>query len=124
MIMSSSCFRIIPRHRFCLKLISGRTKPESLKTLESKYGQPQVVRWKEENGSSMYWMKNGDFLIISLVPDQFGNPTYQIVIYFVKNLEQLIATEKDERKEKALERTQSGETGVLILDQRLTKLIG
>ncbi len=81
-----------------------------LKTLETKYGQPQVVRWKEENGSSMYWIKNGDFLIISLVPDQFGNPTYQIVIYFVKNLEQLIATEKDEQKEKSLERTQSGKT--------------
>jgi len=80
-----------------------------IKTLEAKYGQPQVVRWKEENGNSMYWMKNGDFLIISLVPDQFGNPTYQIVIYFAKNLEQLIATEKDERKEKSLERAQSGE---------------
>ena len=81
-----------------------------IKTLEAKYGQPQVVHWKEENGNSMYWMKNGDFLIISLVPDQFGNPTYQIVIYFAKNLEQLIATEKDERKEKSLERTQSGKT--------------
>ena len=81
-----------------------------LKTLETKYGQPRVVRWKEENGSSMYWIKNGDFLIISLVPDQFGHPTYQIVIYFVKNLEQLIAMEKDERKEKSLERTQSGKT--------------
>ena len=79
-----------------------------IKTLETKYGQPQVVSWQEENGQSMYWMKNGDFLIISLVPDQFGNPTYQIVIYFVKNLEQLIATEKGERKEKSLERTQSG----------------
>jgi hypothetical protein len=81
-----------------------------IKTLESKYGQPQAVSWKEENGNSMYWMRNGDFLIVSLVPDQFGNPTYQIVIYFVKNLEQLIAAEKAERKEKSLERTQSGKT--------------
>jgi len=80
-----------------------------IKTLESKYGQPQAVSWKEENGNSMYWMRNSDFLIVSLVPDQFGNPTYQIVIYFVKNLEQLIAAEKAERKEKSLERTQSGE---------------
>lgn len=79
-------------------------------TLESKYGQPQVVSWKEENGRSMYWMKNDDFLIVSLVPDQFGNPRYQIVIYFVKNLEQLIDTEKKERQEKSLERTRSGKT--------------
>jgi len=80
-----------------------------IKTLESKYGQPQVASWEEENGTSMYWIKNGDYLIVSLVPDQFGNPTYQIVIYFVKNLEQLIATENAERQEKSLERTQSGE---------------
>ena len=81
-----------------------------IKTLESKYGQPQVVTRKEENGGkSMYWMKNADFLIASQVPDQFGHPKYQIVIYFVKNLEQLIATEKNEHQEKTLERIQSGE---------------
>ena len=81
-----------------------------INTLESKYGQPQDVDGKEENGKSLYWIKNGDFLIISQVPDQFGHPKYQIVIYFVKNLEQLIDTEKKERKEKSLERTQAGET--------------
>ena len=81
-----------------------------VKTLETKYGQPQVISWQEENGQSMYWRKNGDFLIVSLVPDQFGNPTYQIVIYFVKHLEQLVATEQKERKEESRERTQSGKT--------------
>ena len=81
-----------------------------INTLESKYGQPQDVDGKEENEKSLYWMKNGDFLIISQVPDQFGNPKYQIVIYFVKNLEQLIDTEKKEQKEKSLEKTQAGET--------------
>ena len=81
-----------------------------IKTLESRYGQPLVINWKEENGKSMVWMKNADFLIASQVPDQFGHPKYQIVIYFVKNLEQLIATEKNTQKEKTRERTQSGET--------------
>ena len=81
-----------------------------IKTLESRYGQPLVVNWKEENGKSMVWMKNADFLIASQVPDQFGHPKYQIVIYFVKNLEQLIATEKNTQKEKTRERNQSGET--------------
>jgi hypothetical protein len=81
-----------------------------IKTLESRYGQPQVVNWKEENGKSMVWMKNADFLIASQVPDQFGHPKYQIAIYFVKNLEQLIATEKNAGQEKTRERNQSGET--------------
>lgn len=81
-----------------------------INTLESKYGQPQVINWQQENGKSIYWMKNGDFFINSLVPDQFGNPTYQIVIYFVRNLEQLIAAEEEGRKEKSIERNQSGKT--------------
>ena len=81
-----------------------------INTLESKYGQPQVIAWKEENGQSMSWMKNSDFLIVSQVPDQFGNPRYQIAIYFVKNLEQLITTEKNEQQEINLKRTQSGKT--------------
>ena len=63
-------------------------------TLNSKYGQPRLIVWKEENGQSHYWTKTEDVLIVSQVPDQFGNPRYQIVIYFVKNLEQLIAINK------------------------------
>ena len=81
-----------------------------INTLESKYGQPQVINWKEEGGKSMSWMKNSDFLIVSQVPDQFGNPKYQIAIYFVKNLERLIATEQKEQQEKNLKRSQSGKT--------------
>ena len=79
-------------------------------TLKSKYGQPRVIAWEEENGQSDYWIKNGDVLIVSQVLDQFGNPKYQIVIYFVKHLEQLIATEKKERQEKTRQQTQSGKT--------------
>jgi len=81
-----------------------------INTLESKYGQPQAVSLKAEDGKSMYWVKNSDFLIVSQMPDQFGNPGYQIAIYFVKNLEQLIATEKNEQQEKNLKRSQSGKT--------------
>ena len=72
-------------------------------TLKAKYGQPQTITWKEDNGQSDYWIKNSDALIVSQVPDQFGNPRYQIVIYFVKHLEQLITIEKKERQEKARE---------------------
>ena len=79
-----------------------------LETLKGKYGQPQLIDWKEENGSSMYWQKNKDYLIVSLVPDQFGNPEYQIIIYFVENLNQLIAAEKEEREKKEAQRAKSG----------------
>ena len=79
-------------------------------TLKSKYGQAQEIAWGEENGQSDYWIKNSDVLIVSQIPDQFGKPRYQIVIYFVRNLKQLIANEKKERQKKTRQLNQGGKT--------------
>ncbi len=81
-----------------------------VQTLKTKYGPPQVIDWKEENGKSMVWRKNMDLLLVSLVPDQFGHHKYQIVIYFVQNLKQLIEIEKNEEKKREQQRTKSGKT--------------
>jgi hypothetical protein len=80
-----------------------------VETLKTKYGLPQVIDWKEENGKSMVWRKNMDVLLVSEVPDQFGNHGYQIVIYFVQNLEQLIEIETNELKKREQQRAKSGE---------------
>jgi hypothetical protein len=58
----------------------------------------------------MYWEKNNDLLIVSLVPDQFGNPEYQIRIYFVENIKALLATESAEKKKAGNQRAKSGKT--------------
>ena len=81
-----------------------------VETLKTKYGPPQVIDWKEENGKSMVWRKNMDLLLVSEVPDQFGRHEYQIVIYFVQNLKQLIEIETNERKKREQQRAKSGET--------------
>ena len=81
-----------------------------VETLKTKYGQPEVVDWKEENGESMFWKKNMDYLIVSLVPNQFGDHEYQIVIYFVENLNKLIDTEMKEKEKKEEKRSQTGKT--------------
>jgi hypothetical protein len=80
-----------------------------VETLKTKYGPPQVIDWKEENGKSMVWRKNMDLLLVSLVPDQFGHHEYQIVIYFMRNLKQLIEIEKIELKKREQQRAKSGE---------------
>jgi len=49
-------------------------------------------------------------LLVSLVPDQFGRHGYQIVIYFVQNLKQLIDIEKKEAKREEQQRATSGKT--------------
>jgi hypothetical protein len=80
-----------------------------VETLKTKYGPPQVIDWKEENGKSMVWSKNMDLLLVSEVPDQFGRHGYQIVIYFVQNLNRLIEIEKDELKKREQQRAKSAE---------------
>jgi len=81
-----------------------------VETLKTKYGPPQIIDWKEENGKSMVWRKNMDLFLVSLVPDQFGHHGYQIVIYFVQNLKQLIEIEKNELKKREEQRAKSGKT--------------
>jgi hypothetical protein len=80
-----------------------------IETLKKKYGDPATVDWKENNGKSLFWKKDNDFLILSLVPDQFGSHEYQIVIYYVDNLKQLIETERKEKEERERQRSKTGE---------------
>lgn len=82
----------------------------TIETLKEKYGPPEVINWSEESGKSLYWRKNGDLLILSFVQDQFGNPTYQIGIYFTKELEELLRVERTEKQKTRQERTKSGKT--------------
>ena len=81
-----------------------------VQTLKSKYGDPRPIDWKDKGGQSMYWNKNNDILIVSLVPDQFGNPEYQIRIFFVENIKALLATESAEKEEQKSQRAKSGKT--------------
>jgi len=80
----------------------------TVETLQEKYGQPQVIEWKEKNGRSVFWTKGGDLLIVSRIPDRFGRIVYQIVIYFVENLQQLIDKETKEKEAEELQRAKTG----------------
>lgn len=80
-----------------------------IETLKSKYGEPTSLDWNQENGQSIYWEKNQDYLIVSLVPDQFGQHEHQVVIYFAENLRALIDTERAEKQKREEERAKSGE---------------
>ncbi len=81
-----------------------------IKTLNEKYGPPHRIKWDKKSGSSFYWTKVNDELIVSLVPDQFGNLEYQIVIYFTDSLNQLIRSEQAEREAREQQRAKSGKS--------------
>jgi len=82
---------------------------DTVETLQEKYGLPQVIDWKEGNGKSRVWKKNGDILIVSRIPDRFGNINYQIVIYYIDNLKLLNDTERREKGAQEQQRTKKGE---------------
>jgi hypothetical protein len=67
--------------------------PEVLETLTGRYGAPSVVPWDREGGPSYAWRKGTDLMIVSLVPDQFGNPATQVVILFEKRIAGLLDAE-------------------------------
>jgi len=78
-------------------------------TLQEKYGLPKVIDWKEKNGKSVFWKKNGDFLIASRIPDRFGKIDHQIVIYYTDSLKLLNDTERKEQEKKEQQRVKTGE---------------
>ncbi|MBW2248899.1 MAG: hypothetical protein JRF62_17320 [Deltaproteobacteria bacterium] len=94
-------------------LIKIHLKKEGLNTLETlkqKYGAPESINWGGETSTSLYWKKSNDLLILSFVPDQFGKPKGQIIIYFKNALEKLLKDEQKEKEKTRRERTKSGKT--------------
>ena len=79
----------------------------TVESLRTKYGPPETVRWKGENGESLLWRKERDVLAVSLVPDQFGSPIYHITLYFTENLESLIASAQALKERTSREKSQS-----------------
>ena len=82
----------------------------TIETLKQKYGAPESINWGGETSKSLYWKKSNDLLILSFVPDQFGKPKCQIIIYFKNALEKLLKDEQKEKEKTRQERTKSGKT--------------
>jgi hypothetical protein len=81
-----------------------------IETLKEKYGAPESIKWGGETSKSLYWKKGNDLLILSLVPDRFGEPKCQVIIYFKDALEKLLKDEQNEKEKTRRERAKSGKT--------------
>jgi hypothetical protein len=78
-----------------------------LAALREKHGPPAVDADSDE-GRTLVWRKEGDALLVAIVPDQFGNPVHHVAIYFTENLQRRIAAEQAQAAEKAKEKQRSG----------------
>jgi hypothetical protein len=78
-----------------------------LAALREKHGPPAVDAASDE-GRTLVWRKEGDALLVAIVPDQFGNPVHHVAIYFTENLQRRIAAEQAQAAQKAKEKQHSG----------------
>ncbi|HKK90289.1 MAG TPA: hypothetical protein VJ936_02750 [Desulfobacteraceae bacterium] len=84
-------------------LIRANFKKDQLSiidTLKEKYGPPKILPWDRKAGRSLCWRKEKDLLVVSSIPGEFGNPDYEMAIYFAHALERLIATEQQKNEKK------------------------
>ncbi len=95
-------------HPLLFKINFKVDEANTMETLQEKYGRPDIIKWDDGNGQSRCWKKGSDVLILSRIPDRFGNIEYQIVIYFFDNLKLLIDTERKEKEEKERQRAKTG----------------
>jgi len=98
------------RRPVLIKIHFKRNGLNPIETLKQKYGAPESINWGGEVSKSFYWKKNNELLILSIVPDRFGKPRYQIIIYFKNALEKLLKDEQKENENARRERTKPGKT--------------
>lgn len=80
------------------------------RTLEDKFGQPMKADLPPGNGRAMYWQDGNGLLLATVTPTRLGDELYRIVIYFSGNIEDFVATEEKERREKEDSLRRTGES--------------
>lgn len=79
-----------------------------VEALRAKHGPPEVIDWDRENGQSLIWRKEGDVLMVALVPDAFGGIDHHVTIYFKENLGRWAEFEEARKNPKPNERSPAG----------------
>ena len=79
--------------------------PDTLQTLEDKYGPSRNFEWGREMASSRVWEKDGDYLLYAVIPRRGNKVEYRIAIYFTATIEALIQPEKSAQGTKSNAKT-------------------
>jgi hypothetical protein len=57
-----------------------------------------------------FWEKGGDALVVSRLVDRLGRPEYDVMFYYVPNMETLLEAEAAERAQRESKLRKAGET--------------
>lgn len=94
-------------------ILRVRTRQAGLdlaETLTQKYGPAQTIEWKSGNGTTLWWQEKTGMLFLSEATDRSGIRIYEISIYYVDTIENLLLAEEEELRQKQTERRRKGET--------------
>jgi len=96
-------------------ILRVRTRQAGLdlaETLTQKYGPAQTIEWKSGNGRTDWWQEKTGMLFLSEATDRSGIRIYEISIYYVDTIENLLLAEEEELRKKQTERRRKGETAL------------
>jgi hypothetical protein len=82
----------------------------TVEALQRRHGDPQVIDWGSAGGQSLIWRREGEWLIVSRVPDRLGEIGHRVSFYFTANIEEMLDAEQEQRERRARERQQTGRT--------------
>jgi hypothetical protein len=79
-------------------------------TIRKKYGPPETIDWGGQDNITWFWEKDGDIMTISKVENRIGESEYQIMIYYISNLENLLQTQKQHIQKQTEQKAESGKS--------------
>ncbi len=65
--------------------------------IRKKYGKPKEISGSAGTKPTLSWRQGDDVFIIFQNKDRFGDPEFLLMVYFNKNIKELIAIEKQKR---------------------------
>jgi len=92
------------------KISAGPDGAAILESLKKKYGTSERFQWENKEGSTLFWKDGKDFFIVSSTLDRLGDPEYLFCIYYVKNLEKMLAMEKTKKLSEQKKIREAGES--------------
>ena len=92
------------------KISAGPDAAAIVETVKKKYGPFQRFKWQDGDGSTIFWKEGKDFFIVSSTKDRLGNPEYLFCIYFVNNLEGMLAMDKAKKLREQEKIREAGES--------------
>lgn len=82
---------------------------DSITTLVTKYGPPQMVQTEKMAAPVRIWKQDGDILIATTFPRRNGRMSQELRIYFVESLKQLVESENQALRQQDSTTRKAGE---------------